>query len=106
MNQFAFIIGRHARSTAMPILFLLSGPKMGFSPTGATHCPDRCEISRLSGQKCGNTAPKTGKISILARNLYLRGDSFAIFLWNFEHLYTSTGSLATYRRVLQMLRIS
>jgi len=26
------ITGRPARSAAMPVLFLLSGPKMGFSP--------------------------------------------------------------------------
>ena len=55
-----------ARSAAMPVLFLLSSRK--------TRCPDKreiwyggaarpCQISRLSGQKCGNTAPKTVKIS-------------------------------------------
>jgi len=53
-------------------IFLLSGPKMGFSPAGATRCPDKreiwhggadCQISRLSGQNCGNTTPKTVKIS-------------------------------------------
>jgi len=38
------ITGRPALSTAMPVLFLLSGPKMGFLPAGATHCPDKCEI--------------------------------------------------------------
>jgi len=45
--------------------------KWGFRPAGATRCPDKREIwhgspwqiSRLSGQKCGNTAPKTVKIS-------------------------------------------
>jgi len=26
------VTGRPARSAAMPVLFLLSGPKMGFSP--------------------------------------------------------------------------
>ena len=29
---FCFITGRPARSVAMPVLFLLTGPKMGFSP--------------------------------------------------------------------------
>ena len=29
---------------AMPVLHLLSCPKMGFFPTGATHYPDKCEI--------------------------------------------------------------
>jgi len=69
-----FITGRPARSAAMPVLFLLSGPKMGFfRPAGATRCPDKreiwhggadppCQISCLSRQKCGNTAPKTVKI--------------------------------------------
>ena len=60
-------------------------------------CPDNREIwhgerttgqiLRLSGRKCGNTALKT------ARNLYLRGDSFAIFLRNSQCLYASIGSL-------------
>jgi len=72
--------------------------KWVFRPTGMTRCPDKreiwhvCQISRLSGRKCGNTAPKTVKISILARNLYLRGDSFAIFLRNSQRLYASIGS--------------
>jgi len=39
--------GRPARSAAMPVLFLLSGPKIGFSPAGATHCPDKRESTRL-----------------------------------------------------------
>ena len=37
--------------------------KNGFSPAGATSCPNKREISRLSGRKCGNTALKTVKIS-------------------------------------------
>ena len=50
----------------MPVLFLLSGSKMSFSPRRGDMLPDKrkiCQISRLSGQKCGNTAPKTVKIS-------------------------------------------
>jgi len=44
----------------MPVLRSLSGPKMGFSPgRGDTIAP----ILRLSGQKCGNRAPNTVKIS-------------------------------------------
>ena len=35
--------GRPARSAAMPVLFVLTGPKMGFSPTGATRCSDKRE---------------------------------------------------------------
>jgi len=38
-----------------------------------------CQISRLPGQECGNTAPKLSKFRILAINLPLRGDSFAVF---------------------------
>ena len=69
------ITGRPARSAAMPVLFLLTGPKMGFSPfapqgrhvapinvkVGTGEGPQvciPCQLSRLSGQKCGNTAPK------------------------------------------------
>ena len=80
------------RSAAMLVglLVLLSGPKIAISPAGATRCPDKreiwrggadrmsapfCQISRLSGQKCGNTAPKTVKIS------------------NFGHKFTPQGRL-------------
>jgi len=46
----------------MPVLFLLSGPKMGFSSRRSDTLPREirspCQISLLSGQKCGNTAPK------------------------------------------------
>jgi len=52
------------RSAAMPVLFLLSGPKM-------TRCPDK----HLSGQQYGDTAPKTVKIS------------------NFGHKFSSQGRL-------------
>ena len=46
--------------------------KWVFRPAGATRCPDKveilrsaplCKISPLLGQKCGNTDPKTVKIS-------------------------------------------
>jgi len=64
--------------------------KQVFRPTRTTRCPDKreiwhekadrrsappCQISRLSGQKCGNTAPKTVKIS------------------NFGHKFAHQGSL-------------
>ena len=68
------ITDRPARSAAMPVLFLLSGPKIRFSPRRGNHPP--CQISRLSGQKCENTAPKTVKIS------------------NFGHKFSPQGSLA------------
>jgi len=83
--------GRPARSAAMPVLFLLSGPKMGFRPTGPL--PRACQISRLglSGQKCRNTAPKLSKFRILAINLPLGGHSSAQFLRNSQLLYASLG---------------
>jgi len=42
-HQFIFT-GRPARSAAMPVLFLLSGPKWVFRPARATRCPDKREI--------------------------------------------------------------
>ena len=78
-DAYGFLVtGRPARSAAMPVLFLLTGPKMGFSPR--------------RGKNVGTQAPKLSKFRILARNLYLRGDSFAIFLRNSQHLYASIGS--------------
>jgi len=56
-----------------------------FAPQGRHVAPIKvkfgtmCQISPLSGQKCGNTAPKMSKCRILAINLPLRGDSFAQF---------------------------
>ena len=66
--------------------------KWVFRPTGATRCPDKreiwhggavrspvlgsappCQISRLSGQKCGNTAPKTVTISNFGQKFVLQG---------------------------------
>ena len=38
------ITGRPAHSSAMPVLFLLSGPKWVFRPAGATRCPDKRDI--------------------------------------------------------------
>ena len=50
----------------MPVLFLLRGPKMErhVAPINVkfgTGSGPPCQISRLSGRKCGNTAPKTVK---------------------------------------------
>jgi len=36
--------GRPARSAAMPVLFLLGGPKIGFFAPQGTRCPDKLEI--------------------------------------------------------------
>jgi len=66
------ITGRPALSAAclpVSLLHLLSGQKMGFSPcrddTGERAALTR-QISLLSGQKCGNAAPKTEKIGSLS----------------------------------------
>jgi len=63
-----FITGKPARSAAMQVLFLLSGPKIGFfAPAGATRCPDKCEIgtgsqiSRYRGKNVGIQPPKLSK---------------------------------------------
>ena len=87
--------------------------KWVFRPAGATRCPDRreirhgganrgsappCRISRLSGH-VGIQPPKLSKFRILARNLYLRGDWFAIFLRNSQHLYASIGSFYVFSLV-------
>jgi len=70
----------------MPVLFSLSGPKMGFSP-------------RI-GRNVGIQPPKLSKFRILAINLCLRGDSFAVFfLWNSGRLYASIGSFYLYSLV-------
>jgi len=57
-----------------------------FCPTGATRCPDKRENPPCSakfhlyqGKNVGIQLPKLSKFRILARNLYLRGDSIAIF---------------------------
>ena len=88
-----------ARSAVMPVLFLLTGPKMGFRPAGVTRCPDKREswhagplpranfqfigakMWEFSHQNCQNFESWP--------NLYLslRGDSFAIFLRNSQRLY-------------------
>ena len=49
-------------------------------------------ISRLSGQKCGNTAPKTVKISNFGHIFVPHGRLVSIFLRNSQHVYASIGS--------------
>jgi len=44
------------------------------------------------GKNVGIQPPKLSKFRIFARNLYLRGYSFAIFLRNSQRLYASIGS--------------
>jgi len=104
------IIGKPVQSAAIPVLFLLSGPKNGFfRPIGATRCPhsDKCEIWHgeptagllhhvkfhvYRGRNVGIQPPKLSTFRILAINLNLRGYSFALFLRNSQRSYGSVGS--------------
>ena len=103
MTKHYVITGRPARSADMPVLFLLIGPQMGFSPHGATRCRDKREIWHkfqvYRGKNVGIQPPKKSKFRILAGNLYLRGDSFAIFLRNSQRLYASIGSFEVFSLV-------
>jgi len=49
------ITGRPARSAAMPVLFLLSGPKIGFSPRRGDSCPHKREIG--TGEQARSPMP-------------------------------------------------
>ena len=68
--------------------FYSQAQKWVFRPAGATRCPDKreswhggadrrsappCQLSRLSGEKCGNTAPKTVKISNFGQKFVPQG---------------------------------
>jgi len=70
-----FITSRFVHSAAKPVMISLRGTKMGFSP----HRFNTLQISRLSGQECGNTAPKLSKFRFLPVSLCLRGDLLALF---------------------------
>ena len=92
-----FITDRPARSAAMPVLFLLSGPKIGFSPLQRHVSPINmkfgtgsrpCQISRLSGQKCGNTAPKTVKISTFGHKFTPQGSLVSTIFMKFSDFCT------------------
>jgi len=81
------ITGRPARSAAMPVLFLLSGPKMGFSPRRGDTLPDKREIWHgeadrrfhvYRGRNVG-IQPQNSKFLILALNLPLGGHLFPNF---------------------------
>ena len=64
------ITGRPAHSAVTPVLFLLSGPKMGFFPTGATRCPDKRQIWHVyRGRNMGMQPPKLSIFRIMAINL-------------------------------------
>ena len=78
--------GRPARSAAMPVpyCFYSLAQKWVFRPAGAN-------VHVYRGRNVGIQPPKLSKCRIFARNLYLRGDSFAILLRNSQHFYTSKG---------------
>jgi len=68
-----------------------SGPKVGFLHVRATHYSDKREIC-LSGQKCGNTAPKTVKIWNSTHKFVPRARLLvAQFLRNSQRFYASLG---------------
>ena len=86
--------GRPARSAAMPVLFLLTGPKMGFSPRRGDTLPreswhgggplPRANFHVYRGKNMGIQPPKLSKFRILAINLPLRAHSFAQFFTKFS----------------------
>ena len=90
------VTGRPAHSAAIS----LSGPKNGvFAPQERHVAPINVKFGTqvrspvpnftFIGAKMWKYSPKLSKFRILARNLYLRGDSFAIFLRNSQRLYAS-----------------
>ena len=71
--------------------------KWVFRPAGVTHSPDTGPLPRAKfhvyrGRNVGIQHPKLSKFRILAINLPLRGDAFAIFSRNSQHMYVSIGS--------------
>jgi len=86
---------------AMQVLYLLSGTKIGFfAPQGQNVALINVKFGPLPrakfhfhrGRNVGIQPPKLSKFRILAINLPLRSDSFAVFLGNSQYLYASVGS--------------
>ena len=81
----------------MPVLFLLTGPKWVFRPAKATRCSDKrrsappCQLSRLSGQKCGNATPKTVKISNFGHKFVPQGRLVCNIFTKFSAFVRSNG---------------
>jgi len=82
------ITGRPARSVAIPVLFLLSGPKIGFSPAGATRCPDKSETWH-GGLKVRSPAPN---FTFIGAEM-LEHSPQTVKISNFGHKFASQGSL-------------
>jgi len=67
--------------------------KWVFCPAGATRCGGPLPRANFHVYwDVGIQPPKLSIFRIFARNLYLRGNSFAIFLGNSQCLYASIGS--------------
>jgi len=103
VNGIVVITSRSARSAAMPLLFLLTN---GFFAQQGRHvAPINVKVG--TGERTAVPLPLANfhvyqgksKFRILVRNLYLRGDSFAIFLENSQCLYTSIGSFQVFSLV-------
>jgi len=76
ITYYLFITGRPARSEAMPVLFLLSSPKIGFSPLQGRHVAPinvkfgtrplpRAKFYVYRGRNLGIQPPKLAKFRIL-----------------------------------------
>ena len=92
LNTRRLITDRPVRSAAMPVLHLLSGPKVFFRPTGATYCPDKRDIWPFyRDRNVGIQPSKLSKFRISDINLSFSSDSFAQFLRIFHPLYASLG---------------
>jgi len=91
-----FFTGSPVRSAAMPVLHLLSRPKMGFHPAitvkFGTRSRPQVRSSKLQVYRGRSVQPpKLLNFRLLTTNLPVRGDSFAQFLRNFQRLYASLG---------------
>jgi len=87
----------------MPVFFYSVVQKWVFTPQGQHVVPTNVKFGTEERTAkfhvyrvriVGIQPPKLSKFRILARNLYLRGESFAIFLRNFQRLYASIGTIA------------
>jgi len=67
----------------MPVLFLLSGQKWVFRPEKREIWHPHAKFDVYWGRNVGIQPPKLSKFSILATNLPLTGDSFALFFTKF-----------------------
>ena len=81
-NRFFAIILLAGLRVPCRYCFYSLAQKWVFRPAGSTRCPDK----RLSEQKCGNTAPKTVKISNFGQKFVPQGRLVCHILRNFQRL--------------------